>query len=126
MPVAVATVPPARITTGAASGWRDATTLTVGVAISVTVRLALDAPPDRYSVTVPPTATSWPTVAEPATFVNTYTPSEVAGSASGHGSWNQKPFEPTAVTTPRTPETLWVFFGDRCAPPLAPAASLTR
>ncbi len=49
------------------------------------------APPGRNSATVPVTVTASPTATVGAVRVKTNRPSLVAGSASGVGSWNQKP-----------------------------------
>src|SRR5262249_29664102 len=83
------TRPPEPMTTAGGSA-RVPTTLTLGPVISVVVRLVLLAPPGRNSLTVPSTATSWPTLTVGADEVNTKTASEVASEVSGHGSWNQK------------------------------------
>jgi hypothetical protein len=86
---------------------------TVGVASSVVVRFekALDSggqpgvQPGRNSCTRPLTVTDMPAVTVGGEPVNTNTPSDVAASPSGCGSWNQKPLVATAVTTPGTCET---------------------
>ena len=48
--------------------------------------------------------------------MNTKTPSDVAGSASGFGSWIQKPFVDLAVTMPLV-DTTWPLNGEMCAAP---------
>ncbi|GDY73175.1 hypothetical protein SAV31267_026600 [Streptomyces avermitilis] len=68
-------------------------TVTVGFVISVSDWLPLAAPPGTYSETVPDTVTESPTATFGAELVKTRTPSLVAGSASGAGSWIQNPFE---------------------------------
>ena len=76
--------------------------------------------PARNSVTVPLTLTRSPTTAVGDAFVKTKTASEVAGSASGVGSWIQTPRPPAvrrAVTMPSTPFTLWPSLGEMCAAP---------
>ncbi len=66
--------------------------MVVGLVISVRDWLPEVVPPGTYSATVPLTLTESPTATpfgvEP---VKTKTPSLVAGSASGVGSWIQKP-----------------------------------
>lgn len=70
------------------------TTVKVGRVISVSDWFPEEVPPGTYSETVPDTVTASPTATpfgvEP---VKTKTPSLVAGSASGLGSWIQKPLE---------------------------------
>src|SRR3989337_2111388 len=86
------------------------TAVAVGVTISVIVRFAnalligahVGAQPARNSWTRPLTRTSDPTVTLGTLPVKTKIPSEVRTSASGSGSWNQKPRALTAVTTPGT------------------------
>ena len=90
--------------------------MTTGLASSVVDRLVA-APPGRNSDTVPVTVTASPTAAVGAVRVNTNRPSLVAGSASGVGSWNQKPLVETVVTTPGTSATLTPACGETCAAP---------
>ncbi len=110
------TRPPVPITVAAGTA-RVPSTETDGEVISVVVRFAVVDPLGRYSDTVPPTAISWPTLTVGVLEVYTNTPSEVASLVSGHGSWNQKPVLLTAVTTPRTFETAWLFSGEMWALP---------
>ena len=67
--------------------------MTVGLVISVTDWLPPAAPPGSTRETVPVTVTASPTATVGAELVKTKTPSLVAGSASGVGSWIQKPRE---------------------------------
>src|SRR6266545_4463888 len=107
------TRPPVPTTVGAGSGLPDDSTVTDGPVISVVVRLvAPSAPPGRNSDTRPPTTTASPTATVGAEELNTNSPSEVAGSASGLGSWNQKPLVVRAVTIPETPATTWPLRGE--------------
>ena len=69
------------------------TTVTVGLVISVSDWLPVEVPPGTYSETVPETVTASPTATFGAELVKTKTPSLVAGSSSGFGSWIQKPLE---------------------------------
>ena len=69
------------------------TTVTVGLVISVTDWLPVDVPPGTNSETVPVTVTESPTATFGAELVKTKTPSLVAGSASGFGSWIQNPLD---------------------------------
>ena len=108
--------PPVPITVGAGSGLPVESTATVGEASSVVVRFPLETPPGRNSCTRPVTRTESPTVAVGADEVKTKMPSEVAGSASGFGSWIQKPFVLLAVTIPRT-FTIWPLKGEMCVAP---------
>ncbi|CAM5685899.1 hypothetical protein SALBM217S_02545 [Streptomyces griseoloalbus] len=79
-------------TAGAGTGLPRETTVTVGLVISVTDWLPEEVPPGTYSETVPETETSSPTATPCGVeLVKTNTPSLVAGSASGAGSWIQKP-----------------------------------
>lgn len=78
------------------------TTVTVGLVTSVTDWLPVETPPGTYSETVPVTVTESPTAALGAELVKTKTPSLVAGSASGVGSWYQKPLDEPYVRTPVT------------------------
>src|SRR5262245_17023341 len=97
--------PPEPRTTGAIAGPGPAET-TVGAASSVVVRFAkaldvggqLGKQPGRNSCTRPLTVTAEPTATPGGELVKTKMPSEVESSPSGCGSWNQKPFEVTAVT----------------------------
>ena len=92
--------------------------MTAGAVSSVVLRLAEVAPPARNSATVPVTVTASPTAGLlPVEPVKTNRPSLVAGSASGAGSWNQKPVGPTAVTTPGTSAALTPTRGDTCDAP---------
>src|ERR1700754_2158110 len=82
------TPPPAPITTGDGRAFPDDTRAMVGEPISVVVRLLVPvAPPGRNSCTVPDTSTASPTATVGAADVKTNTASDVAGSASGVGSW---------------------------------------
>src|SRR5574341_2693520 len=85
------TRPPVPTTVAAGSGLPDDSTVTAGPVSSVVVRLVPVAPPGRNSETRPPTTTESPTATVGAAEVNTNSPSEVAGSLSGLGSWSQKP-----------------------------------
>ncbi len=82
------------IRVGAGTAFPRETTVKDGRVISVRDWLPEDVPPGTYSETVPDTLTASPTATpcgvEP---VKTKTPSLVAGSASGAGSWIQKPRE---------------------------------
>lgn len=68
-------------------------TVTVGLVISVTDWLPVETPPGTNSETVPLTVTESPTATFGVELVKTKTPSLVAGSASGFGSWIQKPLD---------------------------------
>ena len=75
-------------------------------------------------MTVPLTLTASPIATTGAAFVNTKTASEVARSASGVGSWIQKPRPPAvrrAVTMPSTALTGWPFLGEMWAAPCTSA-----
>ena len=104
--------PPKPTTVGVIAGPGPVET-TVGVTISVVVRFAnallvgeqLGKQPGRNSCTRPLTVTESPTATPGAEPVKTKMPSDVATLESGCGSWYQKPFEPTAVTTPGTWDT---------------------
>ncbi len=78
---------------GAGSALPVETVVITGLVISVTDWLPLDVPPGTYSETVPDTVTASPAATFGAELVKTNTPSLVAGSASGAGSWIQKPFD---------------------------------
>ena len=84
-----------------AGGRTGLVTVTVGEVSSVVVRLVEPpVPPGRNSETVPVTVTASPTCTVGAEEVKTNRPSLVRGSASGGGSWYQKPLVVFAVTTP--------------------------
>src|SRR5687768_13280070 len=114
------TRPPSPTTVGAIEP--APTGVAVGVTISVRVRLAnalavgaqMGVQPARNSCTRPLTRTSAPTMRVGRLPVKTKMPSEVRTSASGSGSWNQKPLELTAVTMPGTIETRLPSYGERC------------
>src|SRR5436190_24353844 len=93
------TRPPAPITVAGGNGFPDEITwIDVGLISSVLLRLL--APPTRTSATVPVSPTESPTATVGAAAVATEHPSEVAGSASGTGSWMKNPLGNTAVTVP--------------------------
>src|SRR5262249_37848317 len=69
------------------------------------------------SATWPFTRTASPTATVGAALVKTKMASEVAGSASGSGSWRKKPLPVRAVTMPATLATAWPTFGERWAAP---------
>ena len=116
MTVPGGTRPPSPITVLAGTGLVPSLVAN-GLISSVIVRLVVPDPPGRNSMTVPFTPTSSPTCTFGELDVKTNKPSEVAGSVSGHGSWNQKPLDLTAVTTPRTSVRFEPFNGERCALP---------
>ncbi len=79
------------MTVGAGTALRDDSTVIVGLVISVSDWLPEEVPPGTYSETVPVTVTESPTATFGVEPVKTKTPSLVAGSLSGVGSWIQKP-----------------------------------
>src|SRR6266540_5319485 len=110
------TRPPVPTTVAAGGALPDDTTLIEDPVSSVVVRLSAS-PPGRNSDTRPLTCTRSPTATAGAEEGNTNSPSEVACCASGLGSWNQKPPPVRAVTTPRTPATVWPLLGERWLAP---------
>src|SRR5215468_8518977 len=107
-----ATSPPGPTLVGAGSATPVAVTVTCGESSSVVVRLVAELP-GRNSATFPLTVTASPVATVGARLVNTCSPSLVAGSVSGAGSWIQKPLLATAVTTPLVLTSSPVT-GERC------------
>ncbi len=108
--------PPAPTTVGAiaAAGPFGVTTAS---AISVVVRLPVEAPPGRNSATRPLTSTALPIETGDDEPVNAKMPSDVDVLPSPVASWTKTPFDVFAVTTPGTAETRRPSSGDRWPAP---------